>query len=49
MNVTGSKNPSFGGRIGASWPPASDASGGWRFGFTMLALQVGRDAGRPAG
>src|SRR5688572_15902368 len=40
INVTGSKNPSLGGRIGASWPPASDASGGWRFGFTMLALQV---------
>ena len=39
MNVTGSKKPSFGGRIGASWPPASDAKGGWRFGFTMLVLR----------
>ena len=40
MNVTGSKKPSFGGRIGASWPPASDASGGRRFGFTLLPLHA---------
>src|SRR5688572_32106094 len=47
MNVTASKKPSFGGWMGASWPPASDANGGWMFGFTMLALQAAAD--RPAG
>ena len=44
MKVTASKKPSFGGRIGASWPPASDAS--WRLEVRVRVVASSRPSRR---